>query len=184
MKDYRKSASGGPSSSGPGPTASARMGAAAPWGHDSTVHTFPGAMFTLGGLLLFLGLTSNGWQLFTTFTAFWSMFNPTGTPVNAQKQPIVFIICGLIAIGAQVGLALIVWKIDKAWKRKSFLSSSNMEAARSTAVEIVQQVGILDILCALSFIVDTIGDFTFIAIYTVGLGVATSAFITFLYAAF
>jgi len=176
MRDYRKSGGSGSSagSAGSGPAR----------GPDSTIHTFPAAMFLLGGVLILLGIISNGWQMFTTFTAFWAMMNPAGTPVNLQKQPIVFAICGLIATGAQVGLALLVWRIDTTWKKKAFLSSSNAETARSTAIELVQHIDLVSILCAISFVVDTIGDYTFVAIYTVGLGEMTGTFITFLYAAF
>ena len=49
---------------------------------DDTMHHPPGAMLAIGFLGILLGLAANGWQLLTTYTAFWDMFNPNGKPIN------------------------------------------------------------------------------------------------------
>jgi hypothetical protein len=49
---------------------------------DQTVHQPPGAMFVIGGLGVLAGFGANVWQMITTFTAFWTMFNPKGPISN------------------------------------------------------------------------------------------------------
>src|SRR6266487_3069754 len=79
---------------------------------DQTVHTPPGAMYIIGGLGVLLGFGANIWQMITTFTAFWTMFNPKGTPVDPGKQPAIFMICGLIAVSFQFALIMLVFRLD------------------------------------------------------------------------
>lgn len=151
---------------------------------DETMHTPPLVMFLLGGTLVIIGFAANGWQGVTTFTSFWQMFNPAGTPINYNAQPTIFVICGMIAAAAQIGLALMVWRIDTKWKKASFASSNNAEKAKNTAIEIAQHVDIIMVFALLGFIVDTIGDYTFIGSLTQHLDPGTQVFLIFLYAAF
>lgn len=152
---------------------------------DDTLHAPPGAMYALGGLGCFSGLLANIWQVITTFTAFWAMFNPAGTPVNLQKQPVVFIICGMMSFSFQMALLFLVFRLDTTWKKHRAGGSIQQKAqqAKSTAVELVQQVDLVLIWGGLGFIVDTIGDFTFISFYVANLDGATAAFCIFCYAA-
>ena len=148
---------------------------------DETVHQFPGAMFAIGGIGVLLGFGANVWQMITTFTAFWDMFNPKGTPVDPGKQPVVFMICGLIAVSFQFALIMLVFKIDTSWK-KNKVSSGTAAGAKNTAIEIVQHITLATAWGALGFAVDTIGDYTFITVYIpTRLDEATSAFIIFCY---
>jgi hypothetical protein len=150
---------------------------------DQTVHQPPGAMFAIGGLGVLLGFGANVWQMITTFTAFWSMFNPRGTPVDPGKQPAIFMICGLIAVSFQFALIMLVFRLDTTWKKHKVTGNTSIkEAARSTAIELVQHVNLVMVWGALGFVVDTIGDYTFIAIYTALLDPVTSTFIIFCYA--
>lgn len=160
---------------------------------DQTVHHPPGAMFLLGGLGILFGFGANLWQMVTTFTAFWSMFNPKGTPVDPGKQPAVFAICGLIALSFQFALMMLTFRLDTTWKKykvvgqpaeKSIKSVAQAKAnqVKATAVEVVQHVNLVMVWGGLGFVVDTIGDYTFIAIYTVSLDFLTSTFIIFCYA--
>jgi hypothetical protein len=156
---------------------------------DQTVHHPPGAMFAIGGLGVLFGFGGNIWQMITTFTAFWVMFNPKGTPVDPGKQPAIFMICGLIAVSFQFALAMLVFRLDTAWKKHRVVGNTPSEAAkgtiqalRSTAIEVVQHVNLVMIWGALGFVVDTIGDYTFIAVYTASLDATTAAFIIFCYA--
>ena len=154
---------------------------------DQTVHQPPGAMFILGGLGILFGFGANIWQLITTFTAFWTMFNPAGTPVNPGKQPVVFMICGLIALSFQFALMMLVFRLDTTWKKHRVTGTMpavkrTAQQFKSTAVEIVQHVNLVMVWGGLGFVVDTIGDYTFIAVYTAQLDPLTSSFIIFCYA--
>jgi hypothetical protein len=153
---------------------------------DQTVHQPPGAMFLIGGLGVLAGFGANVWQMITTFTAFWTMFNPKGTPVDPGKQPAIFMICGLIAFSFQFALIMLVFRLDTTWKKHHIVGSnplqSTKEAIRATAVEVVQHVNLVMVWGGLGFVVDTIGDYTFIAVYTAMLDPVTSTFIIFCYA--
>jgi hypothetical protein len=111
------------------------------------------------------------------------MFNPRGTPVDPGKQPAIFMICGLIAVSFQFALIMLVFRLDTTWKKHKVTGNTSIkEAARSTAIELVQHVNLVMVWGALGFVVDTIGDYTFIAIYTALLDPVTSTFIIFCYA--
>jgi hypothetical protein len=154
---------------------------------DQTIHHPPGAMFVLGGLGILFGFGANLWQMMTTFTAFWTMFNPANTPVTPGKQPVVFLICGLIALSFQFALMMLVFRLDTTWKKHRVTGSApaatrTAQQLKSTAVEIVQHVNLVVVWGSLGFVVDTIGDYTFIAVYTAQLDPLTSSFIIFCYA--
>jgi hypothetical protein len=159
---------------------------------DPTIHQPPGAMFAIGGLGILAGGATNLWQMVTTFTAFWSLFNPAGTPVTLAKQPVVFIICALIAFSFQFALIMLVFRIDTVWKKYRVNgqaqgslkghAQARLAQAKSTAVEIVQHVNLVMVWGALGFVIDTIGDYTFIGLYTAALPLVTATFIIFCYA--
>jgi hypothetical protein len=159
---------------------------------DQTIHHPPGAMFTIGVLGVLAGIGTNVWQMITTFTAFWTMFNPKGSAVDPGKQPVVFIICGLIAVSFQFALMMLVFRLDTTWKKHKVTGQGSGHAQaqgnklvqqfKSTAVEVVQHVSLVTIWGALGFVVDTIGDYTFISVYTGNLDLPTAAFIIFCYA--
>ena len=119
--------------------------------------------------------------------AFWTMFNPAGTPVNPGKQPVVFMICGLIALSFQFALMMLVFRLDTTWKKHRVTGTipavkRTAQQFKSTAVEIVQHVNLVMVWGGLGFVVDTIGDYTFISVYTAQLDPLTSSFIIFCYA--
>lgn len=159
---------------------------------DTTIHHPPGAMFLIGGVGILAGLAAIVWQSITTFTAFWIMFNPKGTPVDPGKQPVLFIICGMMAFSFQFALMMLVFRLDTTWKKHRVTgqapggikdhTQAKVQQLKSTAIEIVQHVNPVVIWGALGFVVDTIGDYTFIAIYTATLDGLTSTFIIFCYA--
>ena len=151
---------------------------------DRTIHHPPIAMYFIGGGGVLLGLATNGWQMFTTFIAFWSLLNPNGTPVDVGKQPMDFMICALIAVSFQFSLVMLVFRLDTTWKRKTAVNGKTSKGAvfKSTAVEIVQHVNLVMVWGALGFVVDTVGDYTFVSIYTARLDPATAIFVVFLYA--
>lgn len=154
---------------------------------DTTVHNSPGALLALGFLGVGVGILGNLWQPFTTFLAFWGMFNPAGSPVNLQKQPGIFFVCGVIALGAQFALLFLVFRIETPWKKHKVHGTTpgiSLAGAKATAVELVQHVSMIIVWGLLGFVVDTIGDFKFIGQYTSSLDFATSTFLIFIYCGF
>lgn len=132
----------------------------------------PISMFLLGGGGILIALGANIWQVFTSFTAFFSMFTQ-GSNYQAMKpidrvgaQPLISIICALIAISFQFAILFLVFKIDRDWRNSKAKKQNGVDAAKSTAVEIVQHVPLVLFWGVLGFIADTVGDYTFLNIYT------------------
>jgi hypothetical protein len=153
---------------------------------DNTMHHPPGALLSIGYVGILLGLAANGWQLLTTYTAFWDMFNPNGNPVNQGAQPAIIVICIMMAVSFQFALLMLVFRLDTSWKKHKITGSNPIketgERIRATAIEIVQHVSLVIIWGALGFVVDTIGDYTFVTVYTGKLDPVTSIFLIFMYA--
>ena len=148
---------------------------------DETVHLPPIALFALGGIGVLAGILTNIWQMITTFVAFWSMFNPKARPFDFQRQPVIVAICGLIAFSFQLALMFLVFRLDKTWKKNKAAGESTGKAARDAVVEVVQQTDLVLIWSLLGFIVDTVGDYTFISLYTGGTDAGTAIFLIFIY---
>jgi hypothetical protein len=147
--------------------------------HDTTVNHPPVILFGLGGFGFLAGVLANLWQVGTTFLALWTITNKGNGPTGNtfwQRQPIISAICLLIATCAQYFLQLLVFRIDTSWKKQREEGKSSGGAMFGSVVHIVQQTDIITILSILAFIVDTVGDFTFISLYT------ASIFIIFAYA--
>jgi hypothetical protein len=151
---------------------------------DRIIHHPPIAMYVIGGGGVLLGVATNFFQMFTTFIAFWGILNPSGTPVDLGKQPMDFAICAFIAVSFQFSLIVLTFRIDSTWKRKNASIATGVKgnAIKSTAIEIVQHVNLVTIWGLLGFVVDTIGDYTFVSIYTTKLDPYNAIFIVFLYA--
>lgn len=155
---------------------------------DETVHTAPGAMYVIGGIGTVSGFAANIWQMITTFTAFWFIFNPPTEKIDLQKQPVIFCICALIAFSFQFALTMLTWRLDTTWKKQNMRvavgssGADKVQAMRNTAVEMIQHVNLVLVWGALGFIVDTIGDYTFIQSYTANLDPTTQVFVIFIYA--
>jgi hypothetical protein len=150
---------------------------------DATLHHPPIVMFAIGGIGTLAGTGTNVWQMITTYIAFWSMLNPSHSPTDLQSQPMDVVICGLIAFSFQFALIMLCFRIDSAWKKKNAtVTLPKTQAVVSTAIEVVQHVNLVMVWGALGFIVDTVGDYTFISIYTASLDPASATFIIFLYA--
>ena len=150
---------------------------------DNTVHNPPGAM--LIGVIA--GLGANLWQMLTTIFAFLLMFS-LGRSSAINLGDIIFWICALIAFSFQFALIMLVFRIDSTWKKHkvngtgSKKQQKQADALRATAVEVVQQVSLVLVWGALAFVIDTIGDYTFIGSKTANLDETTAAFIIFCYA--
>src|SRR5437879_5610989 len=114
------------------------------------------------------------------------MFNPRHVPIDWSKQPMVFIVCAIIAISFQFALLMLVFRIDTAWKKHKVNDTPNLadrgQQFRATAIEVVQHVDLVLIWGGIGFAVDTIGDYTFVSALTIGLDIVTSSFLIFCYA--
>jgi len=139
---------------------------------DDTIYVPPISMFLLGGGGILVALGANIWQLFTSFTAFFNMFTQ-GSNYQAMKaidragaQPLISIICALIAISFQFAILFLVFRIERDWKNSKAKKQNGVDAAKSTAIEIVQHVPLVLFWGVLGFIADTVGDYTFLNIYT------------------
>ena len=155
---------------------------------DNTVHNPPGAMLTIGWIGVIAGFGSNVWQMLTTVFAFLLMFS-AGRSMAINPGDVIFWVCALIAFSFQFALIMLVFRIDTTWKKHKVSGSGSSkkhhgagEAFRATAVEVVQQVSLVLIWGALAFIIDTIGDYTFIGSKTDRLDATTAVFIIFCYA--
>jgi hypothetical protein len=139
---------------------------------DDTIFVPPISMFLLGGGGILVALGANIWQVFTSFSAFFTMFTQ-GSNYQAMKaidkvgaQPLISIICALIAISFQFAILFLVFRIERDWKNSKAKKQNGIDAAKSTAVEIVQHVPLVLFWGVLGFIADTVGDYTFLNIYT------------------
>jgi len=151
---------------------------------DETVFVPPISMFLLGGIGIIVSVVATLWQMFTSFSAFQSMFI-TGTIYRhmvaadqAKALPIVNVICAIIAISFQLSILFLVFRIERVWKEKKAQGQGNkIEQARHTAVEVIQHIPLVLIWGVLGFIADTLGDYNFISLYS------DNVFILFMYGA-
>jgi hypothetical protein len=175
-KDYTRRFKGG-SSSATSSTTSTVSGK----GPDKVIHHPPIILIGLGGTGFLAGVLTNLWQMFTTFIALWAIINGTSgnTTLNWsafwQKQPVIAAICLLIAFCAQLFLQFLVFRLDSAWKTHVSEGKAKSAAMLGATVQIVQQTDLVTIISILALVVDTVGDFTFISLYS------SSIFIIFAY---
>ena len=81
--------------------------------------------------------------------------------------PIINIVCALVSIAFQLAILYLVFRIDRSWKdAKAQTVGRGSDAARQTAVELMHHVPLLLLWGILGFIADTVGDYTFIALYS------------------
>jgi hypothetical protein len=180
MHDFTNKSKRSGSSGGSGGGAASQSARVAP---DMTTHQPPGCLMTLGVVIVSFGTGGLAWQIFTTFSAIW-MVMTVGAAINYGAQPAVFIICALISVGFELCLLIQVWRIDTAWKKHRVNGTTPGQKSasfRATAVEIVQNADFISALGILAFVVDTVGDYLFISVYTIHAGFAYGALITFLY---
>ncbi len=154
---------------------------------DETVHQPPSAMAVLGWIGVCAGIGANLWQMYTTISAVYQMFTGNPSP-PIDPRNVTFDICFLIAFSFQFALLFLVFRINTRWKKQQVGGStgkkkkSGMSSYGYAAVEVVQQLGLFAIWVGLAFVIDTLGDYTFISARTANADASTSAFLIFLYA--
>jgi hypothetical protein len=172
------------SSAGPSPQQNKQFSRLRP---DVSIHVPPIAMYILGGLGVVFGFGANCWQWFTTFSAMMDIMTPNGTRVNNASQPLKYAVAAIIATAMQFGILLLIFKIDTRWKKNTYgLNVSPLDKMKgygAAAVEVVQHVDVVTVYGLLSFGLDSLGDYTFIAGILQGLDFPSTLFVTFIYAA-
>jgi hypothetical protein len=151
---------------------------------DETMHESPAAMAVIGWMGVLAGGVANLWQMYTTISAVYQMFTGSSTPVLDPRN-VTFDICFLIAFSFQLALLFLVFRLDTRWKKQQAGSAGRKKSGQGlgyAAVEVVQQLGLFMIWIGLAFVIDTLGDFTFIAARTAAVDPSTAAFLVFLYA--
>ncbi len=141
---------------------------------NDTLFVPPGSMFLLGGIGIFVGICANLWQMYTSFSAFQHLFvgGPIYKGMSASGQsaalPIITIVCALVSVAFQLAILYLVFRIDRSWKdtKAHATTGKGSDAARHTAVELMHHVPLLLLWGILGFIADTVGDYTFIALYS------------------
>src|SRR5258708_5368226 len=76
----------------------------------------------------------------------------------------------------------LVFRLDRSWKKNKAAGESTGKAARDAVVEVVQQTDLVLLWSLLGFIVDTVGDYTFISLFTALIETTTAIFLIFIYA--
>jgi hypothetical protein len=153
---------------------------------DENLHQPPGAMAALGAIGVLAGIGANIWQMYTTISAVWQMFTGNSTP-NTDFYNVTFDICFLIAFSFQFALLFLVFRINTRWKKERATGAPGKKQGAASgyghaAIEVVQQLGLFAIWVGLAFIIDTLGDYTFIAAKTLHADPVTAMFLVFLYA--
>jgi hypothetical protein len=159
---------------------------------DQTVHQPVSAMAVLGWIGLIAAIVGNLWQIYTTIAGVYRMFtNHTAPPLDFRNVTVD--ICILIAFSFQLALLYLVFRIDTRWKRQQTGTTNTTRRQRQqqqvastgyarAAIEVVQQLGLFGIWVGLAFVIDTLGDYTFIAEKTTNTDPVTGMFLIFLYA--
>ncbi len=152
---------------------------------DQTVFTPPIWMLFLGAIGFFAAFGANCWQVYTSFSAFQHMFI-TGSVYKAMSPgdqerslTVVNLFSFIIAFSCQLALVFLIFRIERRWKeeRAQGKSASKVEAAKHTAVEIVNHIPLVVIWGVLGLVADTLGDVVFEGLYT------NDPFLLFMYGA-
>src|SRR6266568_3431740 len=140
---------------------------------DQTVFTPPIWMLFLGAIGFFAAFGANCWQVYTSFSAFQHMFI-TGSVYKAMSPgdqerslTVVNLFSFIIAFSCQLALVFLIFRIERRWKeeRAQGKSTSKVEAAKHTAVEVVNHIPLVVIWGVLGLVADTLGDVVFEGLY-------------------
>jgi len=127
----------------------------------------------LAWLGIAVGIFGNLMQIYTSDIAYqqlirtnevWLHLSRSG---QAGAEPVIQIICFGVSIVFQLGLMYFVFRITQEFKNtKTQMGVKGMEAIKYTAVHIIDHQKVLLLWTIIAFAYDTLGDFTFINLYT------------------
>jgi magnesium-transporting ATPase (P-type) len=137
-----------------------------------SIHHPPWFTYSLAGIGVLVGIGGNLWQVFTSVIAFFNMFvqgyvykhMAPSAQGNATAGALAVSIG--MAIAFQLGVMFFVFRVHKEYKEQKVKVGDNMQAVKTTAVQMVAHHRLLLAWSVLSFLADTVGDFTFITLLT------------------
>lgn len=153
---------------------------------DQTVHTPPIVHYFLGAIGILFGFSANIWQVFTTILALVALMVTDSSHINYGGLGWKLGIAILIACSTQFGLTLLVWRIDSTWKKRHASAPATkggfIKGYGLATVEVLQHIDLVTSWGIISFVVDTVGDYTFVSNNLQGVPLINMVFLTFLYA--
>ncbi len=134
-----------------------------------------GIIIGLGGNLLQIYTSDIAYQQLIRTNEVWLRMGKAG---QAGAEPVIQLICAGVSVVFQLGLMYFMFRITQEFKNtKAIPGLKGMEAIKHTAVNIIDHQKVLLLWTIIAFVYDTLGDFTFINLYT------DDAFSIFIYTA-
>src|SRR6266849_6108792 len=144
-----------------------------PFDADSeSFHNPPWFSYSLAGIGVLCGIVANLWQVFTSVIAFFNMFVQGAVYKNMDQHSQGNATAGALtvsigmSIAFQLGVMSFVFRVHQEFKEQKVKVGDNMQAVKSTAVQMVSHHRLLLAWSVISFAADTVGDFTFINLLT------------------
>ncbi len=115
---------------------------------------------------------ANLWQIFTSVIAFFTMFAQGSVYRHLDPHSQGNATAGALAVSIgmsiafQLGVMFFVFRVHQEFKEQKVKVGDNMQAVKSTAVQMVSHHRLLLAWSVISFAADTVGDFTFINLLT------------------
>lgn len=135
---------------------------------NGSTHHPPWFSYSLANIGVIFGISANGWQVFTSVIAFFTMFTQGAVyqHMNSKSQGTAAAAALVISIGLalafQIGVLFLVFQVHHEYKEQKIKVGDTMQAAKVTAIQMVSHHRLLVSWSVISFIADTVGDFTFI----------------------
>ncbi len=126
----------------------------------------------LAWLGIAIGIGGNLMQIYTSDIAYQQLIRTNevwlhmGKSGQAGAEAVIQIICFGVSVVFQLGLMYFVFRITQEFKNTRALGIKGMEQIKHTAVSIIDHQKVLLLWTIIAFAYDTLGDFTFITIYT------------------
>lgn len=143
------------------------------------IHIAPWLSMFLGGAGVIVGFVSNGWQVFTSASAFLIMLLTNNVYLSQLKKdptkaagliPTFNSSSWFLAICIQVGVLFFTLRVDHEFKEQLAMASSSQhrfkQATKSTAVQIAHNRDFLFYYGILCFIANCLGDYGFVQSFT------------------
>jgi hypothetical protein len=133
-----------------------------------SIHHPPWFSYSLATFGVGSGILANFWQVFTSIVAFFTIFAQGAVykSMSAHGQVgatfAALAIAFLMAISFQLGVLFFVFKVHAEFKEQKVNVGDGNTAIKYTAVQMIHHHRLLLAWMVVSFIADTIGDFTFI----------------------
>lgn len=135
----------------------------------ASVHHPPWFTYSLANFGVVMGILANFWQVFTSLIAFFVMFTQ-GAVYKSMKtgqgtaSAAALVISIGLALSFQIGVLFLVFRVHQEYKEQKVKVGDNMQAVKTTAIQMVGHHRLLLTWSGLSFAADTVGDFTFITL--------------------